>query len=263
MQFNQDEMLGRGTRRPNQEALLTQLGGPPMSTPDPALGAMMGGRPGRVDQMAPDAATAQRNREAMPDGPLKQMIGAMGPVSSGVERMPRITPNTGITGTGTFVPGSPFAPGEPAPGTGMPAPGAFDRSRARDLLQGNGGSFRSQADIEAFIAQHPELAGVKVLDDDDIELPNGERYDVVGNQGTDGRSGTWTPIPGRPGTEWASMPGQDGGAAAPAGGAPAGGIPVDPLLAGDPLTSIQAALGQYANQRPNLEALLRSLGVER
>jgi hypothetical protein len=238
-------------RRFNQDALLDELdpqqpqAPPPMpGTPAPQTGGRAiphlqtyGGPP-----LSPSAggAPSAGALETFKNN-LAQMTGAMGPQQGTALQQ------------------------DPAP---APA-GGYDRTRVRDTFMSS--TAKNRADLEALIAANPDfMTGVTIGGSGDIAyMPNGEAYDVIGNMGSGGQErGTWTPVPGR--GEWASMPGQGGGGgAAPGmpqsamGGlamAQAQGAPVDPLLGGDPMAKIQAAIGQYANQRPNLEALLAQLG---
>lgn len=96
--------------------------------------------------------------------------------------------------------------------------GGFNREAVRDLMMSSGGVYGDN--LRNLLASRQDIAsGVRIVPGqhgDVIELPNGEAYDVSGNAGSGNERGTWTPVPGRAGTGFEYMPGQQGGAPSPA-----------------------------------------------
>jgi hypothetical protein len=159
------------------------------------------------------------------------------------------------------VPG--IAPGEPAPGTRMPEAPPIDPMQAPQAPKQNAsiGSVmpmlrekykHTPDDLKRAFAENPDAfhgASLMGSKGDKIQFADGKIFDVINSAGLGGLG--WQEL-------WDNDPNaqqapQGGGMAMP------GMNGLHPLLGGDALAGIQAAIGQHSGPSSNLQALLQQL----
>lgn len=238
-------MMYQDYDQPNQRALLQQLQVEPRPVVGPTPGA-----PTKRDQLAPDAATAAANRAAMPDGPLKQMIGAMGPVSSMAAPLPasdysrlsggynREKLNNADHQTAKYQMGRALAGFDPRQGLTPEVLAALN-----SLGFGNFSGSGQKLNLSG-LTDKGKAAGLR-----------GDYNNADFIEGFAGGNGKWQYAD--PFTEAQEAKGAPMGMGVGGIGSAMGGLAS--VLQGNPMAGIQAALGQYGEQSSNLQALLDQL----
>lgn len=223
-----EEQDGRPKRQPNQDALLGALGAGSNI-------AQMGPNAGKVDSLAPDAASAAAWRND-PSNPLKGMVSGLQPEAAPMA-----------------------APGEPKP-FANDARGFLTNSLQGFAptvrgITGQGDDARKKAVEDHIRSLLPELEarGMKIDDVRGEKILRGGRWTDLMRDVANGQGG------GDAEVQWL----EEDPTAQAAGPAPMGvGGGLDPSLAGDPLAAIQAEIEKHAKgKHPNQDALLAQLGA--